>query len=137
MHEQIIDKAFPGLSAAQRSVLKASSAWMDHKRTGQTQAKAYQHYMKAPGEDPKQAKQDAENFMNQEREHAQARQGQIPDNVSQINDSALDAAGQAILTATDGTSPAHVDANGDPIPPDGGRRESFRCRISLKLAMPV
>jgi len=30
IHGQIIDKAFPGLSNQQKSILKSSSWWMDH-----------------------------------------------------------------------------------------------------------
>jgi RHS repeat-associated protein len=114
VHEEIIDKAFPGLSQSQRGVLKSASAWMDHKPSGQTRANSFQHSMKAPGEDPAKAKQDAQEFMNRKRADAQAAQGQAPNNTSQITDRALNDAGQAIHTATDGTSPAHVDANGNP-----------------------
>ncbi len=114
VHEEVINKAFPGLSNGQRGVLKSASAWMDHKPNGQTQGNAYQHSMKAPGEDPAKAKQDARDFMNQKREDAQAAQGRTAENTSQISDRALGAAGEAIHTATDATSPAHVDASGNP-----------------------
>jgi len=113
VHEEFINKAFPGLSNAQRELLKSSSARMD-RPSNQTQANAYQHSMKAPGEDPAKAKQDAHDFMNEKREAAQSAQGRTAENTSQINDRALSAAGEAIHTATDATSPAHVDANGNP-----------------------
>lgn len=70
--------------------------------------------MKAPGEDPAKAKQDAQDFVGQKRADAQSAQGRTAENTSQISDRALSAAGEAIHTATDSTSPAHVDANGNP-----------------------
>ena len=70
--------------------------------------------MKAPGENPAQAKQNARDFVNQKVVEGQRAQGQTPENTAAIDNRALDAVGDAIHTATDGTSPAHVDASGNP-----------------------
>src|SRR6267378_695615 len=50
IHNQIIDRAFPGLSQAQRQVLKDASAHVD-RLAGQTKAHNHEHAMKSPGED--------------------------------------------------------------------------------------
>jgi len=49
IHDLIIDRAFPGLSAHQRDILKAASASMDHCGMCQSEKWSYKHSMHAPG----------------------------------------------------------------------------------------
>jgi RHS repeat-associated protein len=114
VHNQIIDAAFPGLSAQQRNELKRISAWVDRIPGGQTKAHNHEHAMRSPGENPAAARRAIDqNIQNHERAAQQA-QGGTPDHASQINNRALDEFGQALHTTTDRTSPAHTDASGNP-----------------------
>lgn len=113
IHNQIIDRAFPGLSAAQRNQLKQTSAWVD-RAAGQTKAHNHEHAMRSPGENPVAARQAInENIQNHE-QAAQRAQGGTPEHASQINNGAMNEFGQALHTVEDRTSPAHTDANGNP-----------------------
>jgi hypothetical protein len=114
VHERIIDRAFPGLSNQQRQTLKSASYWMDHGATSQMKSNNHEHFMKSPGENPQTAAQAARDYISGQEHAAQQAQGKTPQNVSQINNNSLTDVGNAIHTATDGTSPAHVDANGNP-----------------------
>lgn len=114
IHNMIIDQAFPGLSQQQRETLKNSSYWMDHCASCQSKSHDHEHYMKRPGEDATKAKEAALDFINKQEKAAQKDQGGIPDKAAGINDKALTDFGKALHTATDGTSPAHVDQNGNP-----------------------
>lgn len=58
IHKEIIDQAFPGLSDAQRQVLKNISASEDNLLTGQFDITSFMHAMRAPGETVEQAKTD-------------------------------------------------------------------------------
>jgi len=127
IHNQIIDRAFPGLSAHQRDILKSASAGMDHCMTCQLESNSFQHSMRAPGQDPGQAKQEAADFVHTEEHLAQdvqATNGRntngnpTPSDVSDIKDGSLSLFGNAAHTVADGTSPAHVDAQGNPLPWD-------------------
>jgi len=57
IHNQIIDAAFPGLSAQQRNELKRTSAWVDRFPGGQTTAHNHEHAMRLPGENPAAARE--------------------------------------------------------------------------------
>jgi RHS repeat-associated protein len=125
IHNQIIDRAFPGLSAHQRDILKSSSAGMDHCSTCQLESNSFQHSMRAPGQDPGQAKQQSADFVHTEEHLAQdvqATNGRntngnpTPSSTSDIKDGSLSLFGNAAHTVADGTSPAHVDAQGNPLP---------------------
>lgn len=114
IHEQIIDKAFPGLSAAQRGELKRISSWVDRIPGGQTKAHNHEHAMKSPGEDPVAAKRAIDQNIQGHEQAAQKSQGGTPEHASDIKTSALDEFGQALHTVEDRTSPAHTDQNGNP-----------------------
>jgi RHS repeat-associated protein len=125
IHNQIIDRAFPGLSAHQRDILKSSSAGMDHCSTCQLESNSFQHSMRAPGQDPGQARQQSADFVHTEEHLAQdvqATNGRntngnpTPSSTSDIKDGSLSLFGNAAHTVADGTSPAHVDAQGNPLP---------------------
>ena len=116
IHNQIIDKAFPGLSDHERSVLKSASASMDHCLSCQSEKNSYKHSMRAPDENPAEAKQKTQNFVKTEEHEAQVDQKGTPANASDINDKSLSAFGEAAHTVADGTSPAHVDSQGNPLP---------------------
>jgi RHS repeat-associated protein len=117
IHNQIIDKAFPGLSPRQRAVLKSASSAMDGiLNGGQSKSNAYQHSMRAPNESPATAKQETQNFIKTEEHLAQVDQKTTPTNTSDINDKSLYMFGNAAHTVADGTSPEHVDAQGNPMP---------------------
>ena len=74
IHNQIIDRAFPGLSSHQRDVLKSASAGMDHCLTCQMEKNSYQHSMRAPDQNPAEAKQESQNYIKSEEGKAQADQ---------------------------------------------------------------
>jgi len=75
IHNQIIDKAFPGLSPSQRAVLKSASRAMDGiLNGGQSKGNAYQHSMRAPNESPATAKQETQDFIKTEEHLAQVDQ---------------------------------------------------------------
>jgi len=118
IHNQIIDKAFPGLSDHERSVLKSASASMDHCLSCQLEKNSYKHSMRAPDEKPEVAKEKTQNFVKTEEHEAQVDQKGTPTNALDINDKSLSAFGEAAHTLSDGTSPAHVDPQGNPLPWD-------------------
>jgi hypothetical protein len=81
--------------------------------------------MRAPNESPATAKQETQSFIKTEEHLAQVIQGtngrstngnQTPSNVSDIKDQSLQMFGNAAHTVADGTSPQHVDAQGNPLP---------------------
>lgn len=113
IHNQIIEKAFPGLSVQQRNQLKQTSAWVD-RLAGQTKAHNHEHAMKSPGEDPAAAKVAIERNIQNHEQAAQRAQGGTPDHVDQVGVAALKEFGQALHTVEDRTSPAHTDDNGNP-----------------------
>jgi RHS repeat-associated protein len=125
IHNQIINRAFPGLSSHQRDILKSSSAGMDPCMTCQLQGNSFQPSMRATGQDPGQAKQQAADFVHTEEHLAQdvqATNGRntngnpTPSSTSDIKDGSLSLFGNAAHAVADGTSPAHVDAQGNPLP---------------------
>ncbi|WP_223629198.1 RHS repeat domain-containing protein [Thermomonas beijingensis] len=115
IHENIIDKAFPGLSAAQRGTLKSASRSMDSvSKGGQSKGSSYQHSMRAPSQSPADAKTASQKFISGQEAAAKKEQGKMPSSVDGLKSESLTSAGNAMHTATDGTSPAHTDSNGDP-----------------------
>jgi RHS repeat-associated protein len=113
IHNQIIVRAFPGLSPQQRQILMGASRNVD-RIANQTRAHNHNHAMRSPGENPANARA-AINEVIQNRENAAQRaQNRTPENVGQINVCAMNEFGQALHTAEDRTSPAHSDANGNP-----------------------
>ena len=114
IHEHLIDKAFPGLSAKQIYDLKYASFWMDHCATCQLNYNSYQHKMKAPGESNEKAKQDANKFISDQETKAKNDIKGPSRQLSDINDNSMVDFGKAGHTVLDGSSPAHVDADGNP-----------------------
>jgi RHS repeat-associated protein len=113
IHEQIIDRAFPGLSQEQRQILKDRSAWVD-RPAGHTKAHNHEHAMKSPGEDPVSARRAIDQNIKNHEEAAQKAQGGTPESASQIKPKAIKEYGEALHPVTDRTSPAHTDAEGNP-----------------------
>jgi RHS repeat-associated protein len=114
IHERIIDSAFPGLSTQQRDQLKRTSSWVDRIPGGQTKEHNHEHAMRSPGENPATANRAIDQNIQNHEQAAQRAQGGAPERADQINNGALNEFGQALHTATDRTSPAHTDANGNP-----------------------
>jgi len=115
IHNQIIDRAFPGLSEPQRRILKNASAAMDQCISCQMHGNSYQHAMRAPGENIEQAKADTQNFISEkESEATNAMTAGKTTTASGLSKDALTAVGDAIHTESDKTSPAHTDAAGNP-----------------------
>jgi RHS repeat-associated protein len=114
-HNRIIDRAFPGLSQQRRDALKQTSRWVD-RPAGQTKAHNYEHALRSPGEDPAAARRAIDANIKGHQRAAQRAQGETPPSqVNQITPGALNEFGQALHTVTDRTSPAHTDANGNPM----------------------
>jgi RHS repeat-associated protein len=127
IHNQIIDKAFPGLSVKQRQILKAASARVDSLRKqpfhepdspfgGQDPKNAYQHSMRSRNQDVDVAKDKIAKFITNNEQDARNLQSQFESKGGKgLSDKALDKFGIALHTETDKTSPAHTDSNGNPI----------------------
>jgi RHS repeat-associated protein len=117
IHNQIIDRAFPGLSPSQRAVLKSASRAMDGiLNGGQSERNADLHSMRAPSQSVENAKAATKDWITSTEYVAKEVQGTTPTGVSQIKDLSLSYFGDAAHTVADGTSPAHVDAQGNPLP---------------------
>lgn len=107
VHNQIIDRALPGLSAAQRQVLKGASAQMDNPlRGGQNASRAYQHAMRNSEQTPDQARQQSMAFYKQQIESAKNQQAAAAG--PGLDAAALATLGKAIHLMTDAVSPAHA-----------------------------
>jgi hypothetical protein len=86
--------------------------------TCQLERNSYQHAMRAPGEGAAAAKQKTQDFIHTQEHLAQVDQKGMPTNASDINDKSLSAFGSAGHTVADSVSPAHTNAQGDPLPWD-------------------
>lgn len=113
-HKGIINRALPGLSQQQRNVLIRTSRRVDGLR-GQTRARVHDHAMRAPGENAAAAREAIQNHVEGRQNAARNAQGETPAGVADIVDEALEAFGEALHTVTDRTSPAHTDAQGNPM----------------------
>jgi hypothetical protein len=113
IHNQIIDKAFPNLSASQRQILKNVSASQDSIWDGgQANGGAFEHAMRSPGQTVAQAETQYNNFVSASEPQAQNAQMQFwmadPDNkLDNLSEASLDAFGEALHAVLDSTSPAH------------------------------
>jgi hypothetical protein len=113
IHNQIIDKAFPNLSASQRQILKNVSAAQDSiLGGGQSNGGAFEHAMRSPGETMAQAETQYNNFVSASETQAQNAQMQFwmadPDNkLDNLSEASLEAFGEALHAVLDSTSPAH------------------------------
>jgi RHS repeat-associated protein len=107
VHNDIIDKAFPGLSNGDRQILKAASENTD---SDQSLEGAYKHGM-ANGSDPNgsvHAAMDSANFIATNEHNAESIQAAwIASGHTGIAPGALTAFGNALHTITDETSPSH------------------------------
>jgi RHS repeat-associated protein len=75
VHNEIINKAFPGLTSQQRQILMRSSSRMDSPaRGGQDPGRSYEHAMRGPGETADQARQKAIGFYEKNINDAKALQ---------------------------------------------------------------
>jgi RHS repeat-associated protein len=113
IHNQIIDNAFPNLSASQRQILKNVSASQDSiLGGGQANGSAFEHAMRSPGQTVEQAQTQYNNFVSSSETEAQNAQMQFwmadPDNkLDNLSDASLEAFGEALHAVLDSTSPAH------------------------------
>jgi RHS repeat-associated protein len=114
IHNQIIDKAFPNLSPAQRQILKNVSASQDSiLGGGQANGGAFEHAMRSPGQTVEQAETQYNNFVSGSETDAQNAQMQFwmadPDNkLDNLSEASLEAFGEALHAVVDSTSPAHA-----------------------------
>ena len=114
IHNQIIDRAFPNLSASQRQILKNVSVDMDSPLGGgQANGTAFEHAMRSPGQTVDQAETQYNSFVSAAENEAQTAQLQFwmadPDNrLDNISDASLAAFGQALHAIEDSTSPMHA-----------------------------
>jgi RHS repeat-associated protein len=111
VHNQIIDKAFPGLTAEQRQILKDVSASQDGLMNGgQSHALSFEHAMRAPGQTVEEAETQFDNFISAQTVNAYDLQLYLSD-IGAAGDSlkpeALVAFGKALHAIVDSTSPAH------------------------------
>jgi len=110
IHNQIIDRAFPGLSAEQRQVLKNISASQDSiLGGGQANDASYQHAMRSPDQTAAQAEGQYNDFVSGEETDAQIKFWlSDPDGKGgTLTPEALEAFGKALHAVVDSTSPAH------------------------------
>jgi hypothetical protein len=114
IHNQIIDKAFPNLSASQRQILKNVSASQDSVLGGgQSNGNAYQHAMSSPDQTVAQAQSQYNDFVSGEESEAQDAQMKFwtadPDNkLNDLSPASLEAFGKALHAVLDSTSPTHA-----------------------------
>ncbi len=110
-HNAIIDYAFPAMSSSQRQILKDGSAYTD--RPG-GQLRDNWHSMRASGQSPEQAKAAiATRIANGEAEagaYVKANGGKIEPGLREW--------ASTNHTVMDGTSPVHVDEQGNPLKVD-------------------
>jgi hypothetical protein len=114
IHNQIIDKAFPNLTPAQRQILKNVSAEQDSILLGgQSNDLSFQHAMRGPDQAVEQAQSQYNDFVSGDETGAQNAQLQFwmadPDNkLDNLSGASLDAFGQALHAILDSTYPAHA-----------------------------
>ena len=118
IHNQIIDNAFPGLTAQQRQNLKDVSAHQDGLWSGgQGESKSYQHAMRSDSETVEQAQSEYNKFVSDS--ETTAAQDQVnfwkqmspdaaPSGVNGLSSDALSEFGLALHAVADSTSPAHM-----------------------------
>ena len=107
IHKQILENAFPGLSQSQIRILVRASERVDK---DQSESGSYKHAMRAPNESIDDAKKETATFVAQSEDEAKQFQTEHEQLGGKgLSNDALDAAGEAMHTVTDGTSPAHTD----------------------------
>lgn len=98
IHERIVDLALPGLSNAERQVIKQASYRIDHERGSQSPDNAYKHGMRAPNESVDEATQATSGWIEDWKRTAQK---------SADKNTVLTAFGFAFHAVSDMTSPSH------------------------------
>lgn len=109
VHNQIIDLAFPNLTADQRQILRDVSAHQDAILSGgQGNSSAFQHAMSSPGESVEQAEADYSTFVSMNEEAASKDQVDFWLAVNTgYSDKALAEFAAALHAVVDSTSPTH------------------------------
>jgi RHS repeat-associated protein len=112
-HNQIIDKSFPNLTAAQRQILKNVSFQQDNPFAGgQANSAASEHAMRGPNQTVEQAQGQFNDFVSSTETSAQTAQWTFwlndPDNAGSVSDEALARFREALHAIVDSTSPAHA-----------------------------
>jgi RHS repeat-associated protein len=113
IHNQIIDNAFPNLTAAQRQILKNVSAQQDSiLGGGQANSASFEHAMRSPDQTVEQAESQFNDFVSGSETSAQTAEWTFwlndPDNAGSLSDEALARFGEALHAILDSTSPAHA-----------------------------
>ncbi len=113
IHNQIIDNAFPNLTAAQRQILKNVSAQQDSiLGGGQANSASFEHAMRGPDQTVEQAQGQFNDFVSGTETSAQTAEWTFwlndPDNAGSMSDEALARFGEALHAILDSTSPAHA-----------------------------
>ena len=111
IHNQIIDKAFPNLTPAQRQILKNVSAKQDGiLNGGQSKALSFEHAMRAPGQSVADAQAKYNDFVQTKEGSANNLQIWMSDpdaEFTTLTPEALEAFGAALHAIEDSLSPAH------------------------------
>lgn len=106
IHDEIIDKAFPGLSNKDRSILKYQSAVVDLDTL--SEARANEHAMRRPGQTVEQAKAGWQKFIDGNNEEARRIQAMYAKGGGTgISELALQYFGRGNHAVMDETSPTH------------------------------
>jgi hypothetical protein len=113
IHNQIIDQAFPGLSSTQRAELKTASHWVD-RVAGQTKNHNAEHAMRSASTNTTAAKTAIQKNIDSHTDAAKRVQGHTPEHASELYQESLHELGLALHGASDQTSPAHTDHDGNP-----------------------
>jgi RHS repeat-associated protein len=108
IHEQIIDRAFPNLTPAQRQILKNVSRAQDGLLNGgQSKSLAFEHAMRAPGQSVDDAQSKFDNFVDTKEFSADLRMW-LSDDPSTLDPHSLEEFAEALHALVDQTSPAHM-----------------------------
>ena len=109
IHARIIERAFPGLSARQRQILKEASRRVDSpSRGGQEAGNSYMHAMRFLGQPAESAQQMTATFIKANEQQAQSLQASFEKGGGVgMSNQALDAFGTALHPITDNTTPSH------------------------------
>jgi len=108
VHNEIIARAFPGLSPQLRQVLMRASVQVDRLIPGQGNAHSYQHAMRGPNQSVVDARSQSIQFYEQNINQARETQAIAEKNGQQgLDPKALEPLGRALHTVSDATSPKH------------------------------
>jgi RHS repeat-associated protein len=109
IHNDLIDRAFPNLTPAQRQILKDVSKQQDSVLDGgQSNELAFEHAMRAPGQSVADAEMKYNDFVDGSEEKAFQIQYYGSDNDTKLNPAALAEFAKALHAVLDSTSPSHA-----------------------------